>query len=157
MKSHPLVFKPYGMHMQCLLRVSVNKVNLLPERIMHGLIGVFRNWSLISWKLDIPTVLLNAFMYAAMKTAIELQTLCFCQLTKALRLLRLFPVLAPWIPRYPVKHIYQIFTWFRKDSQTFSYLGILWVGTSLARICWKAPVVLGCLLWGMTIWNFRLM
>ena len=76
------------------------------------------------------------------------QYVYFCQLTKVLLLLRLLPVLAPWIPRYPVKHIYQIFTWFSKDSQTFFYLGIIWVGTSLTRFCWYAPVVLGCFLWG---------
>ena len=80
------------------------------------------------------------------------QYLCFCQLTKVLRLLRLLPVLAPWIPRYPVKHIYQIFTWFSKDSQTFFYLGIIWVGISLARFWY----VLGCLLWHMTRLKFLL-
>ena len=80
------------------------------------------------------------------------QYLYFCQLTKVLLLLRLLPVLAPWIPRYPVKHIYQIFTWFSKDSQTFFYLGIIWVGISLARIWY----VLGCLLWHMTRLKFLL-
>ena len=85
------------------------------------------------------------------------QYLYFCQLTKALRLLRLLPVLAPWIPRDPVKHIYQIFTclWFRKNSQTFFYLGIIWVCTSLARF--SLLVGPGCPGLSFMRWTFRLM
>ena len=48
------------------VRVSVNKRNLVPERIMPVLIGVFRNGrSLSSWKPYISIVLLNPFMHAA--------------------------------------------------------------------------------------------
>ena len=41
------------------MRISVNKLNFVPEQIIPGLIGVFRNRrSLSSWKLYIPFVLL---------------------------------------------------------------------------------------------------
>ena len=41
------------------VRISVNKLNFVPEQIIPGLIGVFRNGrSLSSWKLYIPFVLL---------------------------------------------------------------------------------------------------
>ena len=47
------------------VRVSVNKRNLVPERITPGLIGVFRiGRSSSSWKPCIPIVLLNQFMNA---------------------------------------------------------------------------------------------
>ena len=47
------------------MRVSVNKLNFVPETIIPGLIGVFRNGrSLSSWKPYIPIVLLNPFMHA---------------------------------------------------------------------------------------------
>ena len=134
------------------LRVSVNKVHLLPERIMPGLNGVYCSETEV-WFCESLTDPYRARASCMQQWKQQLnfrlwQYLYFCQLTKVLLLLRLLPVLAPWIPRYPVKHIYQIFTWFSKDSQTFFYLGIIWVGTSLTRLCWYAPVVLGCFLWG---------
>ena len=47
------------------VRVSVYKLNFVLERIMPGLIAVFRNCqSLSSWKSYIPIVLLNQFMHA---------------------------------------------------------------------------------------------
>ena len=48
------------------VRVSVNKLNFIPERIISGLTGgVLRNGrSLSPWKPYIPIVLLNPFMHA---------------------------------------------------------------------------------------------
>ena len=48
------------------VRVLVNKLNFIPEWIMPGLIGMFRNgWSFLSsWKPYIPIMLLNQLMRA---------------------------------------------------------------------------------------------
>ena len=50
--------------MRVPVRVSVNKRNFVPERIMPDLIGVFRNVrSLSSWKPYIPLVLYDPLMH----------------------------------------------------------------------------------------------
>ena len=57
------------------LRVSINKVNLLPERIMPGLIGVCCSETEVWFRESLISLPCTCFVHAAMKTAIELQTL----------------------------------------------------------------------------------
>ena len=68
--------------MSVLVRVLVSKLNLIPEWIMPGLIGMFRDgWSLSSWKpqVYIPIMLLNPFIHAPSHFAnVYLYTTLFC-------------------------------------------------------------------------------